>query len=60
MNPYERKLEALAQARQQHRESEWRLNFLRTTEAQPIKQPTDEEILTWHQQHPTPSIRTWN
>jgi len=59
MNEYERKLERLAQARSQNHESEWRLNFLRTIEPEPPKQPTEEEILQWHQQY-NPSARTWN
>ena len=60
MNEHERRMEVQSQARQQYRESEWRLDFLRTIEAQPHPEPTDEEILAWYQQHHTPLMRTWN
>lgn len=38
----------LEQAKEQWQESEWRLNFLRTTAGTPIPEPTEEEILLWY------------
>jgi hypothetical protein len=54
MSDHERRMEQMSQARKQHHESEWRLNFLRTIEAQPQPQPTDEEIIKCyiHRQQP--------
>jgi len=50
-NQYEQRLDELEQARKLWRESEWRLNFLRTETGTPTPQPTDEEILQWYQRH---------
>ena len=47
-NPHLRRLDQIAEATKQYQESEWRLSFLRTTEAEPPKRLTDEEILLWH------------
>jgi len=46
-NPHVRRLEELGHAQTCWQESEWLLNFLRTQSAEPIKQPTDEELLLW-------------
>jgi hypothetical protein len=59
MNMHTQQIEQLSKARQQHRESEWRLSFLRAMEAEPIKQPTEEETLTWYRQHQSPA-HIWN
>jgi len=40
----------LHEARTQYRELEWRLNFLRTLSASKDPEPTNEEIIKWHQQ----------
>lgn len=42
-------LDLLAKVRKRWQESEWRLNFLRTQTGQPRPEPTDEELLQWHQ-----------
>ena len=46
-NPHLRRLQELAAARKLWKESEKILNILRTQSAKP-KEPSDEEILTWH------------
>lgn len=51
MNDYERKLEERERARKKWAESERILNILRTETATPIKEPTPEEILLWHQKN---------
>lgn len=52
-NPYLKRLDQLERARKLWAESEWVLNFLRTLQPHPQKQPTQEELLSWHQQnHP--------
>jgi len=47
-NEYIKRVNELDAARRVWLESEWSLSFLRTLEAQPLKQLLDEEILTWH------------
>ncbi len=59
MNDYTRRQDQVDRACQLNMESEWRLAFLRTIEAEPIKQPSKEEIVKWNQQH-DPSVRIWN
>ena len=48
-NPYLKRLEDLAIARKRWIESEWVLNFLRTTTGQLQRQFNDEELLSWYQ-----------
>ena len=48
-NPYLKRLDQLKEARQNFDESEWRLSFLRTIEAEQPKPPTEQEIILWHQ-----------
>ena len=43
------KLAQLEKARKAWVESEKILNILRTQSAKPLKEPTDQEILAWHQ-----------
>ena len=50
-NPYIRRLDQLKEARQNFDESEWRLSFLRTIEAEAPKPLTEQEIILWHQAH---------
>jgi hypothetical protein len=42
--------EQLEKARKLWKESEWRLQFLRTETGQETKEQTDQEILQWYQQ----------
>ena len=46
-NPYLKRLDQLKEARQNFDESEWRLSFLRTIEAEAPKPPTEQEIILW-------------
>jgi hypothetical protein len=48
MNQYERRLEELEKARQLWKESEWRLNFLRSITGTPLPEPDEEELLEWY------------
>ena len=48
-NPHLKRLEQLEHARKLWRESEWRLNFLRTQTGTPTPAPTRQEVLQWHQ-----------
>ena len=48
-NPYLKRLDLLNEARKRFAESEWRLEFLRTIEPAPQPQPTEEELIKWHQ-----------
>jgi hypothetical protein len=49
-NPYEQQQNERAEAYKGWKESEWRLNFLRTQTGTPsIAQPSDQEILKWYQ-----------
>ena len=48
-NPYLKRLDQLEEARKKFDESEWRLSFLRTIEPTPTPQPTEQELLQWHQ-----------
>lgn len=50
-NPYLKRLNDLEAARKLWAESEWILNFLRTTTSQPPKQFNDEELLKWYYQN---------
>jgi hypothetical protein len=58
MNNKERELEQLSEAKKRWVASEFRLNILRTVSGNQIPDPTDEEILTWHQQ--TKSFRPFS
>ncbi len=49
-NPHLKRLDQLEKARKLWRESEWRLNFLRTQTGTETPPPSDEEILKWYQQ----------
>jgi len=50
-NPYLKRLDKIEEARKQWRESEWRLDFLRTIGPTPTTPPTDEQLLTWNQKY---------
>ena len=60
MNDYTRRQEQIDQAIKQHRESEWRLNFLRTIEPQPHKPATEEEIIKCYSHHHLQPAQTSN
>jgi len=47
----EKELKELESAKKQWKESEWRLQFLRTDTGQELQQPTEQEILTWYRKH---------
>ena len=51
-NPYLKRLDLLKEARQKFDESEWRLDFLRAIEPTPTPDPTNEQLLSWHQTLP--------
>ncbi len=48
MSAKERELELLQQIRKQWRESEWKLNFLRTIAGTPQSEPSNQELLEWN------------
>jgi hypothetical protein len=47
-NLYYKRQDDLEEAKKLWQESEWLLNFLRTIEAEPPKQPNEEELLQWY------------
>jgi len=49
-NPILKRLDTLNAARKLWAESEWRLHFLRTETGQEYEEPSDEELLQWHQE----------
>jgi len=57
-NPHLLRQNQISAARKRWQESEWHLNFLRTTGQTKPKPPNDEELLTWNQ--PTFSIARTN
>jgi hypothetical protein len=48
-------LDLLLKAKKRWQESEKILNILRTLSAKPLKELTDEELLSWHQKNSNPS-----
>lgn len=49
MDQFERQMEELREIRKRWTESEWRLNFLRSFNSQPLPHPTDDELRAWDQ-----------
>ena len=48
-NPHLKALDQLQAATRRYRELEWRLKFLETVGSEKAQEPTEQQIMDWHQ-----------